>query len=225
MKIGNLEVYGVLYKITNVINNKVYIGQTTQGFNKRYDRKGRGIERVYNYHISRMKNKEYYNEHLVRAINKYGFSSFRVDEIIDVAFSKPELDIKESIYIYVNNSFNNGYNKTLGGQNDCIFYGERNGFYGKTHTSETRHKMREAKIGWIPWNKGLNVGNFKSKKVICLTTGLIFDSAKEGANYYDTPSTGVTANCRGVRLSAGKSNGKKLIWAWYDKYIESKQIS
>lgn len=36
MKIGNLEVYGVIYKITNKVNNKVYIGQTVLGFKKRY---------------------------------------------------------------------------------------------------------------------------------------------------------------------------------------------
>ena len=28
-KIGNLEVYGVIYKITNKVNSKCYIGQTT----------------------------------------------------------------------------------------------------------------------------------------------------------------------------------------------------
>ena len=36
MKIGNLEVYGVIYKITNKINRKIYIGQTIEGFKKRY---------------------------------------------------------------------------------------------------------------------------------------------------------------------------------------------
>lgn len=37
MKIGNLNVYGVIYKITNKINDKVYIGQTIDGFKVRYD--------------------------------------------------------------------------------------------------------------------------------------------------------------------------------------------
>ena len=32
MKIGNLKIYGIIYKIQNKINNKVYIGQTISGF-------------------------------------------------------------------------------------------------------------------------------------------------------------------------------------------------
>ena len=37
MKIGNLEIYGVIYKVINNINGKVYIGQTAlkRGFNDR----------------------------------------------------------------------------------------------------------------------------------------------------------------------------------------------
>lgn len=30
IKIGNLEVYGIIYKIENLVNHKVYIGQTTR---------------------------------------------------------------------------------------------------------------------------------------------------------------------------------------------------
>ena len=53
MEIVNLEVYGVIYKIKNLINKKVYIGQTTQkgGFNSRYKYNGEGIERVYNHYM------------------------------------------------------------------------------------------------------------------------------------------------------------------------------
>ena len=45
MKIGNLEVYGIIYKITNIIDNKSSIGQTVNGFHKRYTSKGSGINR------------------------------------------------------------------------------------------------------------------------------------------------------------------------------------
>ncbi len=36
MMLGNILIYGVIYKITNLVNGKIYIGQTIQGFKKRY---------------------------------------------------------------------------------------------------------------------------------------------------------------------------------------------
>ena len=87
MKIGNLEVYGIIYKITNLINNKSYIGQTVNGFNKRYPSKGIGIKRYYNFNKKMQNIGRYYNCHLQCSIEKYGFDAFKVDEIIDFAFS------------------------------------------------------------------------------------------------------------------------------------------
>lgn len=119
MKIGNLEVYGVIYKITNLANGKVYIGQTSRntGFKRRYSCSGSGIERVYNYHKNRKNNNEVYNVHLLNSIEKYGFENFEVIEIFDFAFSKKELDIKEKSYISLYKSYESefGYNNNLGG--------------------------------------------------------------------------------------------------------------
>jgi hypothetical protein len=114
MKIGNLEIYGVIYKIENLVNGKVYIGQTTRnkGFDGRYNRKGIDIERVYESYKANKKIKSYYNKHLYDSINKYGFNAFKVDKIFDVAFSKQELNIKEQCWISFYNSTNiNLYNK------------------------------------------------------------------------------------------------------------------
>lgn len=112
------EYYGVIYKIENVINNKVYIGQTTQkrGFEDRYCRKGEGIERVYSSYLHNKDNNRYYNVHLLRSIEKYGFNAFVVDEVFDVALSPEELNQKEMLYIKQFDSFYNGYNSTLGGE-------------------------------------------------------------------------------------------------------------
>ena len=116
MIINNLEVYGIIYKVTNSVNGKVYIGQTTNsnGFKGRYDYKGEGVERIYNKYQARGG-----NEHLFNSIKKYGFNSFKVEEIFDIAFSQTELNIKEKTYIRLYNSDNNkfGYNKTDGGDN------------------------------------------------------------------------------------------------------------
>ncbi len=120
MKIGNIEVYGVIYKITNKVNGKVYIGQTTRGFKKRYG--GNLLSTT--------------NNHLKRAIYKYGLESFTIIEVYDIAFSKTELNIKEMIYIclYGSYKYQYGYNKTYGGE-------------GGTHTEETRKKLSKSLKG------------------------------------------------------------------------------
>ena len=121
VEIDGKFVYGIIYKITNIVNNKSYIGITTnkRGFKGRYYHKGNGIERVYKYHKIQKENGKYYNSHLLRSIEKYGFGSFEVFEVLDTAISKEELCNKEIYYIQLFDSFNNGYNKTLGGETGC----------------------------------------------------------------------------------------------------------
>lgn len=119
MKIGNLEVYGIIYKIENLINQKVYVGQTINGFDKRYCYKGEGIERVYKFYKSEQKQGKYLNGHLLNSIEKYGLDKFKVYKTFDIAFSKEELDSKEKAWISIYNATNpkHGYNNELGGSN------------------------------------------------------------------------------------------------------------
>ena len=121
IKIGNLEVYGIIYKIENLVNHKVYIGQTTRGFKSRYigNNNTKPIEwvyRAYNYYMD--KKPSSCNKHILKSINKYGFDNFSVNQILDIAFSKEELDIKEKCWIKIYNSTNSnfGYNIQNGGQ-------------------------------------------------------------------------------------------------------------
>lgn len=111
--------YGVVYKIINVINNKVYIGITSRskGFKGRYPYKGTGIERVYHTYEKNKDNGRYYNSHLLNSIIKYGMESFSVDEEFDIAYSEEELKKKEKYWIsyYNSNSPKCGYNFTSGG--------------------------------------------------------------------------------------------------------------
>lgn len=112
----NLECFGIIYKITNKVNNKVYIGQTKNGFNKRYNADGEGIERVYNSNLKNKEKSQYYNFKLVKDIEKYGFESFEVAEVFDIAQSQEELDEKEMKWIKEFDCYKKGYNKTLGGE-------------------------------------------------------------------------------------------------------------
>lgn len=118
--------YGIIYKATNKINNKTYIGQTSKKFSKRkIDHKSRANTR--NFAISA----------IYSAINKYGWPNF-IWEIIEDCYSKEELDEMEYHYIMQYDTYNNGYNLTLGGDG---------GGCGYKHTKETKQKMSELKNG------------------------------------------------------------------------------
>jgi len=82
--------------------------------------------------------------YIKRAIEKYGRENFK-KEILEYCDSKIDLNKKEVFWIKkLNSKYPNGYNLSDGGEG--IF----------NPPKETREKMRLAKIGIIPWNKGLN---------------------------------------------------------------------
>lgn len=69
-------------------------------------------------------------------------------------------------------------------------------------------------------------GNYplrRSKKVICLTTGAVFDQIKLTENYYgaDAESVGCCCNHR-YNYSGKLPNGTKLTWMFYDEYLKQK---
>lgn len=96
--------YGIIYKVTNKENNKVYIGQTIQTLQERKNK---------HYYKARQKND--YNTHFINALRKYPENSFTW-EIIDTANSQDELDDKEKEWITYYNSVEKGYNTKDDGQ-------------------------------------------------------------------------------------------------------------
>lgn len=91
------KVYGVIYKITNTVNNKVYIGQTIQGFDKRYNND------IF---------KNTHNKYLKNDIGLFGIDNFNISPVFDYAITKDELHYKEEYWIkhYMSNNIEYGYN-------------------------------------------------------------------------------------------------------------------
>ena len=87
-----------IYKITNKVNGKVYIGQSDN------------IERRWKNHKKDAfwSNGHVYNYPLYRAMRKYGLDNF-LFEILEEC-KKEELNQKEVSYIAQYDSFHNGYN-------------------------------------------------------------------------------------------------------------------
>lgn len=102
----NYKPYGIIYKIENKINHKVYIGQTTQKTVwHRYNCVNDHSKIIYNTH----------NQQLKRDMIRYGLRNFEITDAIDKAYSKNELNKKEKQWIEHYNSYKKGYNKTKGG--------------------------------------------------------------------------------------------------------------
>lgn len=113
------EVLTGIYKITNVVNNKVYIGQS-KDINKRW----------YS-HRSELNGNKHNNEHLQNSWNKYGCDSFKF-EIVELC-EQSELNNKEIYWIDYYDSSNPdlGYNLTKGGD----------GTLGRVVTEEEKMKI------------------------------------------------------------------------------------
>lgn len=90
---------GFIYKVTNKVNNKVYIGQT------RYT-----VEFRWRQHVN---SKD--NCHFHLALRKYGVDNFLVETLEECDIEN--LDSREMFYIAKYDSFKNGYNSTSGGTN------------------------------------------------------------------------------------------------------------
>lgn len=92
-----------IYKITNTINGKSYIGQSTNIY-KRWEREKADSRNV---------SSRSYEYPLMRAFRKYGIKNFNF-EIIEEC-NNEELNQREVYWIDYFDTFFNGYNQTLGG--------------------------------------------------------------------------------------------------------------
>lgn len=148
--------YGVIYKITNTVNNKIYIGQTIN-FSERYRS---------HCEVPFRKSDRGYNHPIYRAIRKYGINNFTI-EIIEYCSPIEELNDRETHYIKLYDCLvdsNKGYNLQEGGQN------------GKK-SKQTRKKMSNSQKGTKNPSFGKKGSDsFRAVRCICLDTGIIYGS-------------------------------------------------
>lgn len=92
-----------IYKITNKINNKNYIGLTNN------------IERRKNRHFIDLKMNKHDNHFLQYEFNKYGIDNFNFEIIFQGDVTSKEISDKEKYFIKIYDSYQNGYNQNEGG--------------------------------------------------------------------------------------------------------------
>lgn len=96
-----------IYKITNTMNNKIYIGMTT-----------RDVETRFKEHIESALYDKTKNTHLYKSIKFYGKNKFIIETIYETQ-SFEDLCNKEQYYIKYFNSLNpSGYNYLMGGKSN-----------------------------------------------------------------------------------------------------------
>ena len=118
--------WGCLYRLTNMVNGRVYIGKSVNFKMRMYTHKNSKT-----------------TTYLSRAIQKYGWENFEKEIIID---DVPEEDLNklETSYIAVENTMAPaGYNLTKGGD----------GCSGYKHTEETMRKMHDGRYGSVFYEK------------------------------------------------------------------------
>ncbi len=203
----------VIYKTTNLINGKFYIGKDVKN-NPNYLGSGKLIK---------------------QSIKKYGRSNF-VKEILEICFSLQELNEKEKFWINKLNAIESGYNLTEGGSGGDTWTNSDI----KTHWNKGKPSWNKGKVGeQIAWNKGLKgsimanktsykpgkdhpffgkkrdpkiyekivdtrkqknnfkgLGKFASKRVKNIEDGNEFSSIKEAAEFYNITRDQVGHSCR-----------------------------
>jgi len=136
-----------IYKLTNTLNNKIYIGLTTEKISERCRKR-----------IAEAKYRDSRNSYILNAIRKHGSEVFKVEQI-DTAITLEELQQKEIFYIQQYNSTNRkiGYNLTKGGE----------GNLGLKMSDETKEKIRQKQLGnkWSDERKIKHSEILKSKNI------------------------------------------------------------
>lgn len=142
----------IVYKHTCKDNGKVYIGLTGMSLIERTGNNGEG-------YLHKKKNGNWVQPQIARAIIKYGWDNFD-HEILFANLTKEEADKKEKemIDFYDSRNPQKGYNTREGGSNGPLseetkqklketmegrYDGEKNPFYGRKHSEETKEAIRK----------------------------------------------------------------------------------
>lgn len=121
-----------IYKIVNLMNNKVYIGKSVHTLKRFTD------------HKNKLNKRKHKNKHLESAWIKYGQDAFKF-VIIEIC-TENELDLKEKYWIkeYKSTDRLYGYNKMEGGNGGALI-GEALKKMTKTHRNNPRIYTQEEK--------------------------------------------------------------------------------
>lgn len=202
--------YGYIYKISNSVNSKLYIGQTTRDVDKRFKE-----------HLKSCSEKSKKTLHLYQAMNLYGKDKFFVEQI-DEANSQEELNEKEKYWIEFYDSINTGYNMMAGGSEENPMNSNivKEKHDEKMRSEEVRNKISKT-LSELRTTAGFSAEH--KQKIKESRSKRKQERAALGLSFYDHPehmaSRSITVYCI---LDSGEKFEFKSIkdagkW-WYDNY-------
>lgn len=209
-----------IYKTTNLLNGKIYVGQTSKNLDTDYLGSGKV---------------------LIKAVKKYGKSAFK-REIIEECVSKEQMNEREKYWIQYFDSINRnkGYNVSIGGEGGNlgdkvnkkisksmkgkISVKDINGNVFSISANDDRFASGElvgVQKGMVPYNKGVPMSESQKQKmrvpkskehienmskskigkgvkpIICLNNGVKYNSIKEAAEKLGLTVPNVVAVLKG----------------------------
>lgn len=172
----------IIYKITNLIDGKIYIGQSINSFALRYN-------------TTKWWKCKKISPHLKASINKYGYENFSVEILEKNIFNVDKLNEIEEFYIKKFNSLDPvGYNLTSGGLNKILSISSRD----KMSKSSPRRKnlnefyvFKNHKTNQIVFIK--NLARFcKDKKLTRSEMSSVHQGLSKRHKWWTVPSTKLT---------------------------------
>lgn len=170
-----------IYKAICILNNKIYIGQTNTSIEERWKQ---------HYTAAFLPSHGDYNFAFHRAIRKYGKENFKIELVEEC--NKDDLNEKERYWIQYYDSYNNGYNSTLGGDGQCKYdYNDIVNYYLSHNFSLIDtckfFNIYDQVIYSALKSKNIDYKNLTNnskkqkynKKILCVETGQIFNSMKD----------------------------------------------
>lgn len=211
---------GYIYKIQNLINGNVYIGQTVKPVEKRFQQHRNNYDKPYFSQLI-----------LYKAFKKYGLNNFSFEALEKVDNDK--LDEREKYWIDYYDSYKNGYNMTLGGRSVELYKWDLQEILDLYYLHKSARKVAEI-IGCdhSTIDHLLNTNNVprysrgeQLNKIVCLEKqGKVekFNSTREAAQWLIDNHYSKTNKVKVVIASIGHAVRKNETYLNFTIYYESK---
>lgn len=184
--------YGFIYKMTNIVNGKIYIGKTERSIEKRFKEHLRYCD-IYNNQIEKS-----FNTRLYPAMLKYGKENFKIELVERLIINNVDINEREKYWISFYNSQDAsiGYNISPGGLGGPLFKGRRHSEESKSKMSVSNYWKGKKQSKELIEKRSLN----RRKYIQNLNTGEVFKGYKDAQSKY---GSSVRDACRNHRRAKG----------------------